>query len=97
MKTIIRHGRIIDPANSRDEVADLMIVDGVIAAAIDEREAEIIDASGLIVAPGLIDIHVHLREPGLRLEGNDRIRCARRGSGRLHHRRLHAEYFAGRG
>ncbi len=42
----------------------LMIVDGVIAAAIDEREAEIIDASGLIVAPGLIDIHVHLREPG---------------------------------
>ena len=64
MKTIIRHGRVIDPANHRDEVADLMIVDGIITETNDEREAEIIDANGLIVAPGLIDIHVHLREPG---------------------------------
>lgn len=64
MKTLIRHGRIIDPANKRDEVADLLIIDGVIASASDARDAEIIDASGLVVAPGLIDIHVHLREPG---------------------------------
>jgi len=64
MNTIIRNGRVIDPANQRDEIADLLIVDGVIATEIKERDAEIIDASGLIVAPGLIDIHVHLREPG---------------------------------
>jgi dihydroorotase len=66
--TIIRNGRIIDPASSRDEVADLVIIDGRIAV-----QSEIpggtsgiteIDASGLIIAPGLIDIHVHLREPG---------------------------------
>jgi dihydroorotase len=66
--TIIRNGRIIDPANRRDEVADFAIVDGRIVepsrlpnskSTIDE-----IDASNLVVAPGLIDLHVHLREPG---------------------------------
>jgi dihydroorotase len=66
--TIIRRGRVIDPANKRDEIADLLIVDGQIAeqSAIRGSESEIeeIDAKGLIVAPGLIDMHVHLREPG---------------------------------
>ncbi|MEP6821753.1 MAG: dihydroorotase [Chthoniobacterales bacterium] len=68
MKTIIRHGRIIDPANQRDETGDLFIVDGRIAdqsaLGVDTSEIEEIDATGLIVAPGLIDIHVHFREPG---------------------------------
>jgi len=64
MKTIIRGGRIIDPTNKRDEVAELMISDGRIVSGIEDRDAQIIDATGLIVAPGLIDIHVHLREPG---------------------------------
>lgn len=67
--TVIRGGRIIDPANDRDETGDILVVDGRIAAQSDisRRESEIteIDASGLIVAPGLIDMHVHLREPGL--------------------------------
>ena len=66
--TIIRNGRVIDPTNRRDEVADLYIVDGRIAdeAAIHDRRSAIeeIDATNLIVAPGLIDMHVHLREPG---------------------------------
>src|SRR5213592_4193074 len=66
--TIIRNGRIIDPANGRDAIGDLVIANGCISeqseirnwnSAIDE-----IDASGVIVAPGLIDMHVHLREPG---------------------------------
>jgi dihydroorotase len=75
---IIHNGRIIDPANQRDEVADLAIVDGRIAALSAVRhsalsswpkgnpqsEIDEIDASNLIVSPGLIDIHVHLREPG---------------------------------
>ena len=64
---IIRGGHIIDPANKRSEVADLFIENGKIVSALSEKEnanAEIIDADGLIVAPGLIDMHVHLREPG---------------------------------
>jgi dihydroorotase len=64
MNTVIRNGRIIDPANQRDEVADLFIVDGKIAAKAKGSDSEVIDAAGLIVAPGLIDLHVHLREPG---------------------------------
>ena len=66
--TIIRNGRVIDPANRRDEVVDLVIVDGRIAdlSAIRNPQSAIaeIDATDLIVVPGLIDIHVHLREPG---------------------------------
>jgi imidazolonepropionase-like amidohydrolase len=64
--TIIRNGRIIDPANKRDEVADLAISNGKIVEKpqVGDQKAEEIDAKGLIVAPGLIDIHVHLREPG---------------------------------
>ncbi len=64
--TLIRSGRVIDPANKRDEVLDLAIVDGKIAeqSAIKNQKAETVDAKGLIVAPGLIDMHVHLREPG---------------------------------
>jgi dihydroorotase len=66
--TIIRNGRIIDPATKRDEIGDLVIANGRIAdqSAIRNPQSEIteINAKGLIVAPGLIDIHVHLREPG---------------------------------
>jgi dihydroorotase len=66
--TIIRNGRVIDPANKRDEVADLLIVDGKVApvsqlSALNSQPDEI-DAGNLIVCPGLIDMHVHLREPG---------------------------------
>jgi dihydroorotase len=66
--TIIRNGRIIDPANKRDEVGDLAIIGGRITdpSQIQNSNSEIaeIDASNLVVAPGLIDLHVHLREPG---------------------------------
>ena len=64
--TLLRNGRVIDPANHRDEVADLLIVDGRIAdvSAAPKSGVEEIDCTGLVVAPGLIDIHVHLREPG---------------------------------
>ena len=62
--TRIANGRIIDPANQRDEVADLWFADGKIIAPQPGTENETIDATNLVVAPGLIDIHVHLREPG---------------------------------
>lgn len=66
MKTIhLANGRVIDPANNRDETGDLWIRDGVIVAgAKGAKEVETIDATGLVVAPGLIDMHVHFREPG---------------------------------
>ena len=66
MKTLIRNGRVIDPANQRDETSDLWLVDGRIAEKSSGKEGEFeeIDATGLIVCPGLIDIHVHFREPG---------------------------------
>ena len=63
----IRGGRIIDPASGRDEIGDLLVTDGLIAettAAPRDASVPVIDAQGLIVAPGLIDMHVHLREPG---------------------------------
>ncbi|PYI86733.1 MAG: dihydroorotase [Verrucomicrobia bacterium] len=67
--TIIRNGRVIDPANKRDEIADLYIADGKIVGSKSEvrnpkSEIAEIDARNLIVCPGLIDMHVHLREPG---------------------------------
>src|ERR1022692_3238422 len=64
---LIKNGRVIDPASATDMLADILIRDGVIAAAgagLEAPGAEIFDASGLIVAPGFIDMHVHLREPG---------------------------------
>lgn len=68
MKTLIRNGAIIDPANKiSHQILDLLIIDGKISCIdknIDTDSTKIIDASGLIVVPGLIDMHVHLREPG---------------------------------
>lgn len=65
--TIIRGGTLIDPANNRNEVADLFIKAGKIASTLSEADkaaARIIDATGQIVAPGFVDVHVHFREPG---------------------------------
>ncbi|RKU17346.1 dihydroorotase [Candidatus Poribacteria bacterium] len=64
---LIRNGHIIDPANSVDEVGDVLIVDGKIAKVgknLTEDANNIVDATNLTVTPGLIDMHVHLREPG---------------------------------
>ncbi|MDP1807984.1 MAG: dihydroorotase [Actinomycetota bacterium] len=64
-KLLIAGGRVIDPASGTDKVADVKIEDGVIVKDFSARSAfETIDAKGLIVTPGLIDMHVHLREPG---------------------------------
>lgn len=62
----IKNGRVIDPANGIDEVCDVLIAEGKIAAVgkIEKSAETVIDAAGKIVAPGLIDIHVHFREPG---------------------------------
>lgn len=67
MKMIIKGGRVIDPANGIDAVADILIDGGVISAIgkdIEAYDAEVISAEGNIVVPGLVDMHCHLREPG---------------------------------
>ncbi len=70
MKLLIRNGRVIDPANGVDGVQDVLVQDGLIAQTGRNIEraawegAEVLDATGKVVCPGLIDIHVHLREPG---------------------------------
>lgn len=63
----IKNGRVMDPATGHDAVADVAIEDGRITAIgqnLETAGAEVFDASGMIVAPGFIDMHVHLREPG---------------------------------
>ena len=70
---LIKNGRVIDPANGIDKKADVLIVDGKIAEVAKENQKSkiknqkygtVIDATGKLVVPGLIDIHVHFREPG---------------------------------
>ncbi len=67
MKLLIKNGHIIDLKNDMDMYGDILILDGVIVQIgenIEDSEAEVIDAKGMVVSAGLIDMHVHLREPG---------------------------------
>lgn len=64
-RILLKGGRVVDPAEGRDEIADVLIEDGVIATGeSSSRGATVVDADGLVVAPGLVDLHTHLREPG---------------------------------
>jgi len=77
---IVKGGRIIDPANGRNEVADIRFADGKVAAVgsdLARESADIIDARGLLVVPGLIDLHTHVYWGGTSL-GVDAAEIARR-------------------
>jgi dihydroorotase len=66
-RILIRGGRVLDPSSNRDETADVLIEDGRVAAVETSLEvpgAEVIEAHGLWVVPGFVDLHAHLREPG---------------------------------
>src|SRR5882762_360301 len=73
MKILIQNGRVIDPASGRDEMADVAIAAGRIVSigrvSADFHASRKIDATGLVVAPGLVDLAVRLREPGHEHEG----------------------------
>jgi dihydroorotase len=66
MQVVLKGGRILDPSQGLDRVADLLVKDGRIAEIGDSiaSAGEFLDVAGMVVAPGLIDMHVHLREPG---------------------------------
>ena len=84
MNILIKEGRVLDPASKTDKVIDVLIKDGFIAAVeenIDESQAdEVIDASGCMVMPGLVDLNAHFREPGL--EHKETIRTGSRAAAR---------------
>lgn len=67
MRYMIKNGRVIDPLNKIDSILDILIADGKVLGIeknLNGKEDQVIDAKGCIVAPGLIDMHTHLREPG---------------------------------
>ncbi len=63
---VLKNGRIIDPPQKRDEIADLWVSEGLVVepGSVDTADADVYDLAGWWVLPGLIDMHVHLREPG---------------------------------
>jgi dihydroorotase len=67
VKLLVKGGRVIDPSQNMDEIADLLIEDGrvkTLGSDLLDADAEVFNANGLVVSPGFIDLHVHLREPG---------------------------------
>jgi len=83
MKTIIRGGRVLDPASNTDAVKDILYEDDVIVKVeehIEDEAENVIDAGGMYVMPGLIDLHVHFREPGF--EHKETIRTGARAAAR---------------
>ena len=64
---LIRNGRVIDPSQGIDRIADVVIEDGKVLGVekdVEKEHAEVLDAAGLVVCPGFVDLHCHLREPG---------------------------------
>lgn len=65
MRHQIKNIRIVDPSQNKDSVSDILIENGKIVSKLSgDGKAKIIDGSGKIAVPGLIDVHAHLREPG---------------------------------
>ncbi|HET6749331.1 MAG TPA: amidohydrolase family protein, partial [Actinomycetes bacterium] len=66
-RTLLRGGRLVDPASGHDGVADVLLDGAVVAevgAGLEVAGAKEVDCGGLVVCPGFVDLHVHLREPG---------------------------------
>lgn len=95
---LIKDGRVIDPKSDMDEPLDIIIRDGIIAGMGKFQKSDdydtVIDARGKVVAPGLIDAHVHFRDPGFTYKEDLKAEpCS--GSGRIYYRSLYGEYQSG--
>jgi len=83
VKLLLKHGRVIDPATATDDRLDVLLENGRVTAVdreITAEDATLLDMSGMIVCPGFLDIHVHLREPGQ--EWKETIRSGTRAAAR---------------
>ena len=60
---IVKNARVVDPSRGIDEVGEICVKDGVFCGSV-SGAAEVIDAKGLVLVPGFVDMHVHMREPG---------------------------------
>ncbi len=84
-RTLVRGGRVVDPSQELDRSLDVLIEDGVVselAEGIARRDGDrVVDAEGLVVTPGLIDIHVHLREPGFEYKETIETGCRSAAAG----------------
>ncbi len=85
MKTLLKHGHLIDPVSGKDEVLDFLIADGAIEkigkGLSSEKSTEVVDLKEMLVVPGLIDMHVHLREPGFEHKETIETGCASAAAG----------------
>ena len=97
---LIKGALVVDPAQGLEDIRDLLIDGDKIAAleppgTIPAEGRRVIEAQGLVVTPGLIDMHVHLREPGEEYKETILTGDPGRGPGRLHRGGLHAQHQAG--
>ncbi len=84
MRLLIQGGRVVDPARNIDSQLDILIENGTIAhqgRGLGAEGAQVLDAAGLVVAPGLVDMHVHLREPGFEAKETVATGCAAAAKG----------------
>ena len=88
---------LVDPSSGREGPGEIVVIDGILEAVtwLEGDEADGIDASGVVVAPGFIDLHVHLREPGNEDAETRGVRAGRGGARRVHDGLRDAEHDAG--
>src|SRR5713101_2567920 len=85
MNILLKHGHIIDPITQTDDVADVLIIDGTIQKVGSnlsvDKKIEVRDLKDMLVVPGCIDMHVHLREPGFEHKETIESGCLSAASG----------------